>query len=434
MNLRWTRYFFILIALLSIVACSDGEATSNEKDVQETMKQQEEQRNVVEYPPAARTPEKIAQQPVGQKINTSLDQAEIKNIMTEFEAEGMTSEQIYDGLVHWFGFDYKRAYEELRDFEPDFGELDITKEQESKVKNIAIHLDSSGSMAGQVSGGVKMELAKDALKKYAAGLPEESIISLRVYGHKGTGSNQDRSLSCSSTEVMFEANTYNETTFSGALEKFKPSGWTPLAASIQKAYEDLKTNASPTTENILFVVSDGIETCEGNPVEEALKLAESDLNVKVNIIGFNVDDAGQKQLKETAEAGNGEYFTVNSNIDFTNTIEQMLQDARKGYEKNFEKAGLSTKINFRVPEISREITKLGSNFAEVFENESSILSDALYELYQQEKITSEVNDGVNLMIIQRYDQLNQFKEELLQQANEKKEQKHEELLTLIRNS
>ncbi|MCQ6276050.1 VWA domain-containing protein [Bacillus sp. V3B] len=77
---------------------------------------------------------------------------------------------------------------------------------------------------------------------------------------------------------------------------------------MQSAYGDLKAKASENSENILFIVSDGIETCGGNPVEEAKKLANSDLNVKVNIIGFNVDDAGQKQLKETAAAGNGTYY------------------------------------------------------------------------------------------------------------------------------
>ena len=44
-------------------------------------------------------------------------------------------------------------------------------------------------------------------------------------------------------------------------------------------------------------MSDGIETCDGNPVQEAKRLANSDLNVKVNIIGFNVNDEGQKQHK-----------------------------------------------------------------------------------------------------------------------------------------
>lgn len=422
------RILFIFAVLLLITACADKEAKKEQKEeVVEAVKQEKKEK--VEYPVAATTPEEIVQQSKGIKAASAT-----KELMADFEAEGMTTDEIYNGLVHWFAQDYQEAYAQLRDFEPDYGELDITKGEEKKVKNIAIHLDSSGSMAAAVPGGIKMDLSKGALKQYASGLPTDSLISLRVYGHKGTGSDADKELSCSSTEMMYTASTYDETNFSTALEKFKPSGWTPLAASIQKAYEDLKATATEQTENILFVVSDGIETCGGNPVEEARKLAESDLNIKVNIIGFNVDDAGQQQLKETAEAGNGEYFTVNSNIDLTNTIDQLLTDARKNYESNFKKAGLGTKVNFRLVEITDEITDLGYEFNDEIEEENSLLSDAAYELNLAEKITEEDNAAIEQLIEQRYESLRQFKETLLQKANEKNDQKHQELISLITNS
>ena len=47
-------------------------------------------------------------------------------------------------------------------------------------------------MAAYVPGGIKMDLAKNAINKYASGLPQDSVISLRVYGHKGTGSDSDK--------------------------------------------------------------------------------------------------------------------------------------------------------------------------------------------------------------------------------------------------
>lgn len=430
MNLKSIRILLIFAAVLLITACADKEAKKEQKEeVVEAVKQEKKANEKVAYPIAATDPEEIVQQAKGIK-----EAAVTKELMADFEAEGMTLNEIYNGLVHWFAADYQEAYAQLSGFEPDYGELDITKNEENKVKNIAFHLDSSGSMAAAVPGGIKMDLSKGALKQYASGLPSDSLISLRVYGHKGTGSDSDKELSCSSTEMMYSASTYDDATFSSALEKFKPSGWTPLATSIQKAYEDLKATATDQTENILFVVSDGIETCDGNPVEEARKLAESDLNIKVNIIGFNVDDEGHKQLKETAEAGNGEYFTVNSNIDLTNTIDQLLTDARKSYESNFRKAGMGTKVNFRLVEITDEIADLGYEFNNVLEEENSLLSDAAYELYLAEKITEEDNAAIEQLIEQRYESLRQFKETLLQKANEKNELKHQELISIITNS
>ena len=90
---------------------------------------------------------------------------------------------------------------------------------------------------------------------------------------------------------MYEANSYQNGNFSNVLTQLIPGGWTPLATTIKSAYDDLEIKvAANRVENNLFIVSDGIETCNGNAAREAKRLANSDLNVKVNIIGFNVDN------------------------------------------------------------------------------------------------------------------------------------------------
>ena len=74
-------------------------------------------------------------------------------------------------------------------------------------------------------------------------------------------------------------------------------------------------SADEDTENILYIVSDGVEIYDGNSVEAAKKLAEFDLNVKIYIIGFDVNNAGQKQLKETASASNGQYTPLTRRLN-----------------------------------------------------------------------------------------------------------------------
>jgi Ca-activated chloride channel homolog len=81
----------------------------------------------------------------------------------------------------------------------------------------------------------------------------------------------------------------------------------PLAASIAAAEKDLQGKEG---NNVVYIVSDGIETCDGNPVEAAKKLHESNIKAEVNIIGFDVDNKGQQQLKAVAEAGGGEFQSV----------------------------------------------------------------------------------------------------------------------------
>lgn len=433
--------FGIALAALS-TGCSDqgaAEKKSSEPAKQEEKKEKEEAAEKVEYPEAAMTGEEIVNQPVGEKMAEAAAKAgtaeedsisDMDKLMEEFQTKEQSNQEIFNGLVHWFGMDYTEVYQNLVNYEPDYGEYDIAGEKQ-KTKNIAIHIDSSGSMHGQVSGGVKMDLAKNAVKKFAAGFPDETPITLRTYGHKGTGDDKDKQLSCSSTEVMYETNTYNEQNFSAALNKFKPSGWTPIAASIKAGYDDLKTKAAENTENILYVVSDGIETCDGDPVEEARKLANSDLKVKVNIIGFNVDDEGQRQLKAAAEAGNGVYYTVNSKVELENTLTKLMGEAMSSIEKNIAKATSITDINFRSADLYEKVRELETKLTDVAFAEKDLMGMALSELAKQEKIKPEEREAIQQLIDDRYEEMVSFGETLTKQAFEKVDQKRQELIDQI---
>jgi Ca-activated chloride channel homolog len=435
------------MALAAITAgCSDQGAAEKEKNPPAKQEEKDEKDKAaaenVEYPEAGMTGEEIVQQPLGEKMAEASAKAgtaeegsisDLDALMADFQSKDKTSQEIFNGLVHWFGLDYTEVHQNLVNYEPDFGEYDISGEKQ-KTKNIAIHIDSSGSMNGQVSGGVKMDLAKNAVKKFAAGFPENTTITLRTYGHKGTGDDKDKQLSCSSTEVMYETNTYNEQNFSAALNKFKPSGWTPIAASIKAGYDDLKTKATADTENILYVVSDGIETCDGDPVEEAKKLANSDLKVKVNIIGFNVDDEGQKQLKAAAEAGNGVYYTVNSKVELENTLQELMGKATASIQKNMNKASSKTEINFRTSDLKQQVGGIKNDFMDVADAERMLLGDALSELEKQEKVKPEERDAIQELIDSRYEELDRFSESLREQAKEKVDQKRQELIDQINAS
>jgi Ca-activated chloride channel homolog len=172
-------------------------------------------------------------------------------------------------------------------------------------------MDSSGSMAGKVQGQTKMHLAKQAVQQFASNLPEGANVAVRVYGNKGTSSQKDKAISCSSSEMLYPLQPYDSNKFQSAIANLKPAGWTPLAASIKSAKNDLAKQQGEGVQNIIYVVSDGVETCGGNPVQEAKNLHNSNIKAVVNIIGFDVDDSGQKALKAVADAGGGSYQTVN---------------------------------------------------------------------------------------------------------------------------
>ncbi|QWC23096.1 VWA domain-containing protein [Bacillus haikouensis] len=434
--MRKLAALLISCSLIGLAGCS-GEETAN-KDKKEPASEETkktEEKAAADFPEAPSEAEEIVKQPYGEKMQevvkkvengTETDIDKMEDIMNDFPAEGLSEEEIFNGLVNWFALDYSEPYDALKNYDPDFGEYDIAAKEEKK-KNVAILIDSSGSMAAEVSGGQKMELAKEAVSKFAAGFPDDATISLRVYGHKGTGSDADKKLSCSSDELIYEPNTYDQSSFDKALTQFKPSGWTPLGSSLKSAYEDLKQKAGEDTENIVYVVSDGVETCDGNPVEEAGKLADSDLKAAVNIIGFDVDDKGQEQLKAAAEDGNGKYFTVNSKVELENSLQELLDNAVEQIERNFDKASSGIDINNRSVALQQQVDDLGRQFDELSSAERSIFNKAILSLQKQEKIDRDTGMAVDDLAKERLETLEDFTEKLETEAREKVKSERENL-------
>ncbi|NYV68436.1 VWA domain-containing protein [Bacillus sp. Gen3] len=198
--------------------------------------------------------------------------------------------------------------------------------------NIEIILDSSGSMANTINGKTMMDLAKESINNFLSSLPKEANISLRVYGHKGSGADSDKALSCSSIEQVYGFGPYKQTEFNQSLNKFKPSGWTPIAKALEESKQSLAKFDAKTNTNLIYLVSDGVETCDGDPVKVAKSFASSNVAPIINVIGFNVDSEAQKQLKQVAESANGIYTTVTSGDQLKKEF-QRAEEVLKNWER-----------------------------------------------------------------------------------------------------
>jgi Ca-activated chloride channel homolog len=284
------------------------------------------------------------------------------------------------------------------------GGLKMKLPEEKKV-NIVILVDSSGSMAGKVSGGVKMDLAKQAVKQFAAQMPEGANVSLMVYGHKGTNSKKDKAMSCKSIEEVYPLGAYQEGSFNNALNTFKPSGWTPLSAAIEQAKQKLASHSK--AENILYIVSDGVETCGGDPVEAARQLHQSNMKAVVNIIGLDVDDAGQQSLQSVADAGGGEYSSVDSEVSldeyFAEERNRLYNAWSRWANEHYDKASkVSNKKYEDLQRISNEMYERTEHEAQRFykmteylENERNfefdLLSSVRDTFWDREKVINNYN-------------------------------------------
>lgn len=179
------------------------------------------------------------------------------------------------------------------------------------TNHFALVLDASGSMAAASGSGTRMDEAKAAITTFVGALPPGSSVSLRVYGHEGDNTTAGKKVSCRSTETVYEGPADSDT-FVDRLESVRPTGWTPLAAAITAAEDDIPQEA---TDGIVYVVTDGLETCGGDPVAAAQDLADSGVKPIVNVIGFQTEGADEAALRAIAEAGGGDYTHADSQAE-----------------------------------------------------------------------------------------------------------------------
>lgn len=201
-------------------------------------------------------------------------------------------------------------------------------------------LDASGSM----KAGGKMSDAKTAIRRYMSQkLPANFKTGLMVYGHQGNNSESGKQESCTGIELLAPLGEFKTENSNQILERFEPTGWTPIGASLEKAQEVFK--GLENADNAVVLVSDGIETCGGNPVETARRLHESGLKLRIDVVGFGVGSADAARLKEISDAGGGEYINVNTgkelldyfqkrNEAFGKTVEAFQCQLKNVYQSN----------------------------------------------------------------------------------------------------
>ncbi len=177
------------------------------------------------------------------------------------------------------------------------------------AKSIALILDASGSMNAKLpEGRTRIEAAKAAVEEIVGKLPSDVRISLRAYGHQSPTSKHD----CKDTELMvgFDGLAANRASILAKARSIKAQGYTPITYVIKLAAEDLgKESAKP---RIVILVSDGKETCPGDPCATAKALAQADASLVIHTIGFAVDNAAKYQLQCIARVARGKYYDADS--------------------------------------------------------------------------------------------------------------------------
>lgn len=183
-------------------------------------------------------------------------------------------------------------------------------------KNVVVIFDASGSMNKTLGGEKKIDIAKRSVNSYIDTLESDVNLSLLVYGHAGSNSTTDKPVSCDTVEEKYYLGPVNAAVVKGKVDAIPAKGWTPITKALDKANSILA--AHPGEDNRIILVSDGQETCGGNPVTAAQKIKAS--NARVDVIGFDVAGAVETELKNISIQGGGGYISIKDADDFNVVI------------------------------------------------------------------------------------------------------------------
>ncbi|MBN2908943.1 VWA domain-containing protein [Polycladomyces sp. WAk] len=387
---------------------------------------------------AATTPEGMVKEGPGKYAGYDYDAAALQSELAKLP-NGLSTDQLYNRLIYYLAENYKPIVDKLDHFDTSFEIRNKAPDDlrvqapDAKKLNVAILLDASGSMAGKIDGKTKMEQAKEAIGRFASQLPDGTTVSLRVYGHKGTNQAKDKAMSCNSSEVVYPSGTYDAARFQQALGRFRPAGWTPLAKAIRDAQSDLAAHNGPNTENIVYIVSDGIETCGGDPVAAAQSLHQSNIQAVVNIIGFDVDNAGQKALQAVADAGGGEYSTAKDQQDLEMYLEEQYTQMWLAWNDwgNTNWLDVNDQYNAKWQRLELIAGYAGSQFDNKLQTERKHLDSALEFLDRKNKLQDGQYSELSNKIIDRYNALESYRQQRYDKLDQILTEKRDKLQAFI---
>ncbi|MFY9551811.1 MAG: PA14 domain-containing protein [Thermoanaerobaculia bacterium] len=175
-----------------------------------------------------------------------------------------------------------------------------------RSKNLEIILDASGSMRRRLGATTRWGTALEVLKQVLAKIPDDFNVGLRVYAHRHASLSAE---SCTDTELVVPIAKLDRDRILAAVKPLKPKGDTPLVYSVLQAPGDLKELGGGS----VVLITDGEETCHGNPEAAAKELKGTGTDVTLDIVGFTLKGKRvERQLTAFAESAGGHYYSAQS--------------------------------------------------------------------------------------------------------------------------
>jgi len=191
------------------------------------------------------------------------------------------------------------------------------KKSPEQLTRILFLFDASQSMYARWETNTKYEVAKKMLGEMVDSLSgmNNLELALRVYGHTKRYPPQD----CDDTRLEVPFGKNNAFAIKKRLDEISPSGTTPIARSLEECGGDFpKTQA----RNVIILITDGIEECNGDPCAVSAMLQKKGIVLKPFVIGLGLN----KDFIKSFECI-GNYFDATDETQFKNAFNIVITQA-----------------------------------------------------------------------------------------------------------
>jgi Ca-activated chloride channel family protein len=185
--------------------------------------------------------------------------------------------------------------------------------------NVLFVVDASSSMLKSWGVDDKWTIAEKSLLKIADSLLQQNdklTFGLRVYGHQSLPISND----CKDTELKLPIAKNTLAQLTDKLISVKPKGITPLSFTLEQTKSDFA--GLEGQKNILILITDGSESCEGDPCAILEILLDKQVIVKPVIIGLDIDIETLKEYHCIKDV-----FNPHTAEEFQRNVMQVVQQA-----------------------------------------------------------------------------------------------------------
>ena len=197
----------------------------------------------------------------------------------------------------------------------------IKAQQEVPLTRILFIFDASNSMNGVWEAKPKIDVATRLLSQALDSLRNvpDLQIGLRVYGHE---KNYLHGQDCDDTQLKVPLGFNKVGAIKSSLKSLKPKGTTPIAATLEKAGGDFPDCPRGDCRNIIILITDGIEECNGDPCAVSMALQKRGIVLKPFVIGIGLD----LEFRESFECM-GSFYDATNEKSFTNALGIVISQA-----------------------------------------------------------------------------------------------------------